>query len=207
MNFTITEPAEDRSLLSEDELRAAIGGDGTASSDAITALGARVSSAIVRACNVRADGAVPPTLRQETVTVTYRLKCHQECLILPRKPVAEITSIVENGATLGDDAYDVNAAAGLIKRLSGDVETKWPSGKIVIVAECGWDTVPDDMKLAAAKLAALVWSEGERVDPNLKRVNIPGVEEREYWVAPNLDALLPQEILDLLSPYINRVVG
>jgi hypothetical protein len=64
----------------------------------------------------------------------------------------------------------------------------------------GFDEAPDDLKLAASKLAAALYSETAR-DPNLKRVDIPDVEEREYWVGPSDDPLLSAEISDLLAPY------
>ena len=205
--FTVTENT-DRSLLSDAELRIAIGDDGSASDASITALGNRVSAAIVRACRVPAAGATPPTLRLETISETFRLKSSQESLILSRRPIVSVTSIVENDETLtANTDYESHAAAGMIKRLSDDTEICWPSGKIVVVAACGWETVPDDLKLAAVKLAAVFWSEGERVDPNLKAVSIPGVIDREYWVSPSDDPAMPREVLDLLAPYMNHWVG
>jgi hypothetical protein len=95
----------------------------------------------------------------------------------------------------------------MLRRLTDDNETVWPGCKIVVTYSAGWQTVPDDLKLAAVKLAAVLWSEGERIDPNLKRESIPGVIDREYWVAPSGDTLIPQEVLDLLAPYMNHYIG
>lgn len=202
MIFSVTANT-DRSLLTTAEARAAIGDE---SAD-VTALINRVSAAITRACRVPTAGATPPTLRLETVTAIYRFKCSHAFLIMPRRPIVSVTSIVENDVTLDTDDYEIDGAAGMIKRLSDDSETSWPSGKITVVAACGWATVPDDLKLAAMKLCGVIHSEGERVDPNLKAIDIPGVESREYWVSPSSDTLMPQEVLDLLAPYMNHVVG
>lgn len=205
--FAVTTPAQDRSLLTSEEARAAIGKP-AASPDVITPLIARVSAAIVRACRVPADGVTPPTLRLETVSDTFRLKSHQGSLVLSRKPLVTMVSVVENDVTLtADTDYEAHKASGILKRLSGDAEVCWPCGKIVVSYTAGWETVPDDLKLAAMKLAGVLYSEGERVDPNLKRDVIPGVREVEYWVAPNTDTLVPQEVLDLLGPYMHHVIA
>jgi len=204
--FTVTTAATNTTLLTAAEARAAIGGV-TATDTQITDLIARVSATIVRACRVPASGATPPTLRLETITETFRLKSRQESLVLSRRPGVAVSSVVEDGVTLDADEYEIDAAAGILYRLSDDDRTCWPGCKIVVVYSAGWETVPDDLKLAAVKLAGVLWSEGERVDPNLKSISIPGVVDREYWVAPSSDTLIPQEVLDLLGPYMNHVVG
>ncbi len=204
--FSVTEAASDRSLLTTAELRAAIG-NATAPDGDVETLGRRVSSVIVSACRVAVAGATPPTLRLETLSDTYRLKSTQCELILSRRPVVEISSVVEDGTTLDADDYEVDASAGIIKRLSSDCETYWPCGKIVIAYRAGWETVPDDLKEAAAKLAATLWSEGSKGDPGLKRESIPGVLDREWWVGPSDDPAIPQEVKDLLGPYMNHWIG
>lgn len=205
--FTVTTAAADRSLLTENEARAAIGGvDATAPE--IATLIKRVSASLVRACRVPAAGATPPTLRLESIEATFRLKSRQEALVLARKPVVTVTWVVENDADLEEDVdFEVDRSAGLLYRLSGDTRICWPSGKIVSSFSAGWETVPDDLKEMASKLAAIFWSEGKRVDPNLKRENIPGVIEQEWWVSPKDDPLIPQEILDGLGPYMHHVIG
>jgi len=204
--FTVTTAATDTALLTAAEARAAIGG-ATASETQITALIARVSAAIVRECKVASSGATPPTLRLETITETFRLKSRQDNLVLARRPVIAITSVVEDDVTLEADEYEIDTSPGILYRLSEDVRIRWADCKIVVVFSSGWETVPDDLKLAAVKLAGILWSEGERVDPNLKKESIPGVIDREYWVAPSGDTLIPQEVLDLLGPYMNHWIG
>lgn len=202
--FTVTSAASDRSLLTEAEARAAIGNP-TAD---VAALIARVSAAITRACRVVAAGAVPPTLRLEAVQDQFRLKSHQRALVLSRRPVVSIGSLVENDVTLVEETdFEVDAAAGLLVRLSGDTEICWPCGKIVVPYSAGWETVPDDLKEAASRAARDFWSEGAQPDPNLKREEIPGVITREWWVGPKDDPVLSQEVLDMLVPYMHHVIG
>jgi hypothetical protein len=199
----ITTAATDRALLTVAEARSAIG---NTSAD-VTALIAQVSSSIARACKVRAAGASPVTLRLEVLQETFRLKSAQDCLILSRRPVTAIATVTENDELVDDDDYELDASSGILRRLSDDNGTCWPCGKIIIAYRAGWATVPDDLKLMAMKLAAVLYSEGQRVDPNLKSESIPGVRDVEYWVAPSGDPLIPQEILDGLAPYMNYPVG
>lgn len=205
--LTVTSPASDRSLLTVAELRAAVGISDASQDAVLTALGDRAAASIVRACAVVSVGATPPTLRQETLSETYRLKSHQNCLILSRRPVVTVSSIEVDDVALSATDYEVDASAGLLYRLCGDRIDTWSCGKVVVVYSAGFDVIPDDLKLAASKLVAALWSEGERVDSSLKRESIPGVIDREWWVGPSDDPLIPAEVMDLLSPYRNHWIG
>lgn len=201
--LTVTTPAPDTSLLTLAELRTATGVGNAAVDSDLTILGSRVASAIANICRVASSGATPPTLRLETLTETFR---HEECLpklILARRPIVAVSQITEDGVSLDAAEYEIDAAAGLISRLHDDRPASWPASKIVVAYQAGWETVPDDLKLAASKLAAVLWSEGERVDPNLRSEEIPGVISRTWWVGPSDDPLVPAEVMDLLTPYIN----
>lgn len=200
--LTVTTPASDRSLLSLAELRAATGVTGPGQDAELRTLGQRVAAAITRFCRVPAAGAVPPTLRAETLSETFRLTRPEEAIILARRPVIAVSSVTVSGEALGPAAYELEAAAGLLYRLCGDARTCWPCGKIVAAYEAGWAKVPDDMKLAASKLATALWHEAGR-DPNLRSESIPGVLDRQFWVSPASDPLVSQEVQDLLAPYIN----
>ncbi len=204
--LTVTTPATDRALLTPAELRSALPGV-EVQDQALTALNGRIEATICKACNVARAGAVPPTLRLESVVDTYRLKSQQNVLILSRRPTVTIVSVVEDGAALAAEDYEVDAGAGMLYRLSGDARVCWPACKIVVTYSAGWETVPDDLKEAAAKMARVLWSEGAKADPNLKRESIPGVIDREWWVSQNDDKAMPQEVLDLLAPYMNHYIG
>lgn len=212
--LTVTTAATDRSLLTLAEIQAATGTTAAADTAALTALNARVAASIARECNVAAAGVTPPTLRLETLTEVFRLNQsvwgrfpkRVEHILLSRGPVVSITSVVEDGTTLPADEYEIDTATRRLYRMDGDDErTFWASAKITVVYTAGWATVPDDMKLAAAKLARILWTEeGPNArEPGLKRHSVDGVGEREYWVAPNDEPLMSKEIAELLGPYIN----
>jgi hypothetical protein len=204
--FSVTTQTEDRTLLTLAELRAAIG-VASGQDSQLASLNARVASVITQACRVASAGALPPTLRLETVSDTYRLKSRQNVLILSRRPVVQIASVVEAGVTLESAAYEVDPSAGLLYRLSGDDRVCWGCGKTVVAYAAGWETVPQELKEAACKLARVLWSEADNGGTGLKRESIPGVIDREWWVGPSDDPLIPAEIADLLAPYVNHWVG
>lgn len=202
--LSITAAATDRTLLTMAELRAAVGVKSGKDTE-LTALNERVAASIVRACRVASAGATPPTLRLETVVDTFRFTSKQNALVMSRRPIVEIASISEAGSALAATDYETDSS--LIFRLTSDTMSMWACGKIVVTYSAGWETVPHDLKLAATKLAGVFWSEGTRIDPNLKRVDIPGVMEKEWWVGPSDDPAIPQEVLDLLHDYTNHWIG
>lgn len=208
--LSVTTVATDLNLLTSAELRAAIGVEDSSKDAALVTLGKRVSSTIAKACKVEADGAVPPTLRLETLTETFRLKSSHVELVLSRRPAISITSVTEDNIALTAADYELEKGSGILRRLDGsDNPSCWAAAKIVVVYPAGWQTVPDDLKLAATKLAAAFWSEGQKIDPSLKRESIPGVIEQEWWVGPSDDPIIPQEVMDLLNAggYVNHWVS
>lgn len=207
--LTVTTAATDLTLLSQAELRAAVGVVDGSQDTTLTTLGKRVASCIAKACRVASDGAVPPTLRLETLTETFRLNSRHVEIVLSRRPVISITSVTEDGNALTAADYELENGSGILRRLDGsDNPSCWAAAKIVVVYAAGWATVSDDLKLAATKLAATFWAEGQKIDPSLKRESIPGVIEQEWWVGPSDDPLIPQEVMDILSfgGYLNHLV-
>ena len=112
--LTIPEPNEERTLLTIEEMRAAAGlvsGDDSRDTE-LTALNEYTSAVITSACKVaRADlGAIPPTLREETVTESYRWNTDQTFISLSRRPVVSITSVTENDSELDPADYELDGA-------------------------------------------------------------------------------------------------
>lgn len=199
--FTVTTPASNPSLLTVEELRAAVGVTDSSQDAALTTLGLRLSASIAKQCGVASDGVHPSTLLSETCREVFRPARHQQDLILARRPVSAITSVDENGTVLDAADYEIRRGSGILTRLSGDRFSCFPCGKITVIYVAGVDIdAEDNLKLAASKLAAALYSETAR-DPNLKRIDIPDVMEKEFWVGPKDDPLLSQEISDLLSAY------
>lgn len=200
--FSVTTPASNLSLLTTAELRAAVGATDGSQDAELAILGRRVSTAIARQCNIVDDGVNPPTLLQETCTEIFRWSgCGP--LPLARRPVTSITSVTIDGEAVDAADYEINGRN--LYALSDDEIDEWTSGKITVVYVAGYATAPDDLKLAASKMATATNAETAR-DPSLKREDVPGVGELEYWVAPSGDPFLSREIADLLSPYVERFV-
>ncbi len=200
--FSVVTPAGDKTLLTASELRAAIGiADADTSKDAVLAtIGASVALMVARECLVAAPGIVEPTLRAETISETWRLTACRDFLIPARRFASSITSVTVDGVSLDLSNVEIDPTNGFIYRLSNDVRTIWGLGKIVVVYVAGFSTVPADLKTAAKKMVSDIYTTASR-DPNLKRIKIDGVSEREYWVGPVTDPAIPQEVKDLLGPY------
>lgn len=205
---------DDRSLLTTAELRAAAGlAAGDSSQDAtLTPLGSYISAAITSACKVARAGAIPPTLRLETVTETFLFQTLQKSLVLARRPVVEIVSITETDSLLSTADYETDNAAGIVYRKNGTGMYQegvgswswWPTGNTVVIYSAGYDEVPADLKYAAIKFVQAELAQGSR-DPLLKRLRIEGVSEREWWVNPERTSVVPGEVMDIIvgAGYVN----
>jgi hypothetical protein len=204
--LTIVTANTDRLLLTRAEIAAVVSETDGAKLDA---LNARVSALIVKACRVPSAGATPPTLRLEDVSDTYRLKSTQKELILSRRPVVTIASLVENSVTLTEGTdFECDTSAGLLYRLSSDCRICWPWGLIVATYNAGWQTVPQDLKELTCKLATMIAAETGR-DPSLGSMEIPGVISESYRYGRPDDPLIPAEIMEGLQRggYVNTFVG
>lgn len=194
--FTVTEPAAETSLLTNEELRAAAGVSDSSQDEALMALGRQMSEAIAVSCGAASDGENPATLLSEACSETFVLRRCSNPLRLARRPVTAIASVTVNDGVLDEAEYEVDKATGLLSRTCGE----WPVGKIIVVFTAGFSTAPAALKLAATKVTTALYAETGR-DPSLKRIDIPGVEEKEFWVAPSDDPLLSTEVQDLLAPF------
>lgn len=195
--FSVTDAASDVSLLTTSELRSAVGISDDSMDAELAIMGRRVSTAIARQCNVMDDGVNPPTLLSETCTEVFRWNgCGP--LKLARRPVTSIVSVTISEEAV--DAADYELNGGDLYALSDDEISEWQSGKITVEYVAGYETAPDDLKLAASKLVTATNAETAR-DPSLKREQVDGIGEREYWVAPSDDPFLTKEISQLLAPY------
>lgn len=206
--LAVTTPATDPRLLSAEEMRLAVGlaSNDTSRDAALLALNNRISAIIARSCRVAAGGAAVATLRRETLTETFRPDQRLSGFMLSRRPVSSITSVVEDGTTLTGTDYEVDLGSGLLRRLRDDREIEWSCRKTLVVYVAGWDVVPEDLKMAAANLAKEFYSVSTR-DPNLKRIKVDGVDEREYFYGQRDDPLMSKEVQELLAPYVNYWLG
>ncbi|MGE0417689.1 MAG: hypothetical protein AB7O80_12850 [Acetobacteraceae bacterium] len=200
---TITVAADDRSLLTLDELRGAVGIEAGKDDAGLRRIGDRVAAAFASVCGVRAVPPVPPTFRAESLSEQLDLECGFERIYLARLPVTSIASITENGTVLAAEDWQLEPGTGRLERRVGGRLSTWRPGVVTVVYQAGWAIVPDDLKLAAEMMAGLLWSGSSSAgrDPYLKRERIEGATELEYWVPPGSDPLLIAKISDLLVPY------
>ncbi len=180
--FTVSVVAPDRNLLTLDEMKAALGITGTALDAALTALGAQISDLIAAECRVPVDGVTPPTLRQETIIETFRHRAYVKPLILARRFVNSITSVVENGVALTAIDYEIEKASGFVNRLNSAGEIIcWAPATIVATYSAGLGAVPEALKLAAITVLREQWAAAKR-DPLLRAETVEGIGRFEYWV-------------------------
>jgi hypothetical protein len=214
--LVVTSVAADRSLLTQDERREAIGVTDSSQDTRLAALDLRLGAAIMAECNIAIGAGGEPTLLQETLTETFR---HIEApeLVLSRRHKVAITSIVEDDVTLtADDDFVVDPESGIVTRLCNDWPRRWCAGKVAVVYQAGFasDAIPGDLKQAAMDFMRLAWAEKDR-DPSLKTemVDIPDVErvERGYWVGsvPGLstETAVPDVVAGQLARFRNMGVA
>lgn len=200
--LTIAAPNTDRSLLSIDELRSAAGVSDSARDGELTALGNYISATITNACNVaRASiGAIPPTLRLEALTESFRLKDYRhEAITVARRPVVSIVSVTERDVVLATTDYELEN--NLLYRLSGTQRICWPfysnwqPTHTVISYTAGWETVPDDLKYAAIRFVQTALAVSGR-DPMLRSKSTEGVASYSWY---QKSSQVPPEVMDILE--------
>lgn len=185
--FTVTDAATDLTLLDVEELRVAAGldSDDTSNDEVLAAYGAEVAAEIASDCAIASDGVNPPTLRSESCSDVFRLKCHTDALFLSRRHVSEITSIEEDGVALADADWRLEAETGKLIRLVDDADSCWTASKIEVEYTAGFSTVPSELKAEAKTRIQIKMSEGSR-DPLARsvRLEVPGVDtiENSYQI-------------------------
>jgi hypothetical protein len=213
--LTIVSPNIDRGLLTLPELRSAAGVTDEARDAELEALGGYISALITNACAVTRSGAIPPTLRLESVIETFNDHpdwYHRaawpharavDSLRPSRLPIVSIEQIVEGAVTLDPSEYEIDGAR--IFRLTGGRRSHWRHERTTVTYTAGWADVPLDLKYAAIKFVQVALVQGGR-DPLLKRKVTVGVSEYEWWVDPTKDSIVPPEVMDILlrGAYVNR---
>lgn len=157
-------------------------------------------------------GYIGRDVAQETITATWRLAAANclsaesvEALIIPRRPVVSITSVVEDGTTLTTDDWELDKQTGLLYRLDGDDERQdWLRAKIVVVFVAGYEMLPDlpdDLERACIELVKAMWFALER-DPRVKAIDTPGVLSEQFWIGGvGESGNIPPDIAKRLDPY------
>jgi len=204
--LTVTEPATDLQLLTEEELRVAAGlePDDDSQDAALAVYGLQAAAALASACGVaRASydpstalrGQAPVTLLAETLVETVRVSpgYQVQTLFLARWPAIEIISVSEDVTELTVDDWEIDLPMASLMRVSGNSTLYWPVGRVIVEYEAGYETVPADLKNYASRLVGLYYQ--NIADPNQKRVEIPGVITIDRWVDQKSDSIMPDDIV------------
>ncbi len=149
-------------------------------------------------------------LAAEVVSEVFHLDYHArslgtEALNLSRWPVSDVSAVTEtDDDPLDATYYEVDPGPGLLYRMDGSGNaTRWCASRVTVEYTGGYTlltTLPRDIEaavIALVKRRAYMHSQ----DPNLRRVQVDGVGEREWWVSPTSADPMPAEVMALLDPY------
>lgn len=146
----------------------------------------------------------------ETVSEQF-ITDHSRCLVrggvkplqLARWPIVTVTSVTENAVLLvaGTD-YLVDATNGQLTRIDSDSFPRfWSPLPLTVVYSAGYATTPADLEDAIVRMVTKRWSAKGR-DATLKQENIPGVLERQFWIATGNEAgNMTPDVVDILENY------
>lgn len=211
-------------MTSVSRVKASLGITDSAQDSFIGELIPRVSDEVVAYLRYpRAHDGTIATLGRETYIETLRnVDAHYE-LFLTRRPIASVTSVVEDGSTLTEGTdFQTNKHTGVLERLDSDEITSWSAEKIVVTYSAGY-ILPDDdgvsdlpyeieeaaIYTVAARMADLNPSS---IDPEVKSETLfevysatyanPGTSGRAF----SEDGTLPLRARALLSSYRNPMI-
>lgn len=200
MAVEITLPTDDRSLVSLEDAKSALGISGTSSDAAVLAAVLRASDLISRQCGLDAIGNVPPSLKSEDLIETFR-GYRGYRLVLSRDFVSTVYMVTEDGVELGETDFFVQGR--MLMRLRGDAECYWSTGKVVVEYAAGFDPVPEDLQQACLDVLREQWSANGR-DPLLRSETVDGVGRMDYQVgglARDTRMALPPSVMATLASY------
>lgn len=127
-------------------------------------------------------------------------------LQLSRFPIANLSSVVEDGVTLvsGTD-FLPDATLGQLTRLDDEgFPMRWPMRPIAITYDAGFAAMPADIVGAVIRAVSQRWFARGR-DPMLRGEKVPGVYEAQWWVQAGADkgqdGNLSPDIVALIDNY------
>lgn len=156
------------------------------------------------------DRYLDRVLAEEDVTDHFRA-ARGDTLRLSRWPVAEVLEVIEGGAALTPDGWELDEATGQLWRLVNGDRGCWSSSGTTTVSYTGGYILPDDLpadiQRAAIDQVKSSFMAGSR-DPAVRSVNVPDVVAVSYSVAGGDsfgDGMLAQ-VEAALNPYRRVVV-
>lgn len=221
--FTVATPAAIKILTSLTTVKTDLNISGSAEDAYLTEKINQASAAVCSYLRVpmASDGTV--TLGSEDLVQTFRFEASRpgflftgvgsynprRHLILARRPVTAVASVVEQSTTLDQSQYELDGASGLLKRLRSDREASWDGcSKVVVSFTAGWllpdkgnaRTLPYDIEKAVIDLVKGARAARLR-DPLLKEIEVVDISRKVFWVGGTGSTTLPPEIAATLDPY------
>jgi hypothetical protein len=139
----------------------------------------------------------------------------QESLILRRRPISSIVSVVEDDVTVDSAEYECDFQSGLLYRLTTeDFRTGWSANKITVNYISGWlllDDLPYDIERACLLWIKSFYAQSRRSDVLVRVEDVPGLMRKEYFSNSQLNPSAkgydpPAEVMVLLSSYIEIAI-
>ncbi len=154
-------------------------------------------------------------LGQQELTETFDLTKRARTLRLSRWPLTAVASVTEDGTDLAADDYELDAPAGLLRRLCNDSLVAWNTGQVTVEYTAGYvlpgesgRTLPYDIEDAVLDLIKADRAARNR-DPALRSEEIVGVVTRQWWNGTTLrpGELIPPEVARNLDAYREVSIG
>lgn len=197
--LTTVTPATVTALTDVQSVQLELGLSGTTEAGYLRQQIAQASAAISAWC-----GRV---FARETVSEVWRLDSCVESLSLTRFPVATIASVTEDGTALASTDYEMDAASGLLFRLSSDERTTWRARKITVQYTGGYllpdqsgRTLPHDIQRACILMVSAAYLARGR-DPMLRSESAQDVGSASYLDPRAGMEAMPPQAAALLQPY------
>src|ERR1035437_3554562 len=137
-------------------------------------------------------------------------------VLLPsRYPVVSIGSIVVDDDTLDPSDYEIDGAAGVLRRLSNDVPVDWYGRKIAVTYNAGWllpnddgRNLPFDLESTVIDLIKEAWFDRTRDDQIKSEQMLQRTYQYEVFPSdPDLTGGMPAAYASVLDRYRNIHFG
>lgn len=184
----------DVTLTSVDRVKEYAGIQGTAVDALLLELVTSVSLAIEAWCG-------RPLILRAYANETHRPNGRSSELLLERYPVVSspAPTFTLDGTALSASDYELDGDAGILRRVSSGVLTRWESGTVLLASySAGYATIPADLRAAATKQARHELRQsglgGDRLGDRSKALEVGGQTTYEP------DGLLPS-VIQVLELY------
>lgn len=202
--LTVTTPRADLKLVSLADFKAEMGITATTDDVFLGSLLDRVSQIVEAHCD--------RVFAVETVREDLRDSCALLYLPLTRYPVISITSVsVDGDALVGTitDLVEIDKETGRLYRLDASANlVQWETGRLSIVYQAGYSTMPGNLREAVMRLAKYGYS-GRTRDPAIKGERfLEGLYAYDLFNGASSDYAsgVPKDVAGLLAPYRRQYV-